>query len=142
MAAILEPRSHHRSRPAPVGPFAGRPVLTRAEQRPGHLAAVAAPVEPLVTPAMVAAMAAAVLVAALLALGIGAGTFSGLVPTPGTGSVAAADGTVVVVEPGDSVWSIARSLQPEGDVRPLVHRIVQVNGSRLLQPGQEIVVPS
>lgn len=141
MAAILEPRSHHRTRPVPARP-GGRPLITSAEHRPSRLATVAAPPEPLLTTRVVAAMVATVVVAALFAVGIGAGAFSGLVPEPGTATVAAAESTVVVVEPGDSLWSIARRVQPEGDVRPLVHRIVQVNGSRLLQPGQEIVVPN
>jgi nucleoid-associated protein YgaU len=86
-------------------------------------------------------MVAAVLVAMVLAIGVGAGAFSSLVPTPGAAPIAAAEARVVVVEPGDSVWSIARSLQPEGDVRPLVHTIVQANGAEPLQPGQEILVP-
>ncbi|NLD76616.1 MAG: LysM peptidoglycan-binding domain-containing protein [Acidimicrobiales bacterium] len=131
MAAIIEPRTHLH------GATSYRP-----SRPPRHLSAVAVPVEPLFSPAALAAMAAALLVAVLLALGIGAGAFSGLVPTPGSEPIAAADARVVVVEPGDSVWSIARSIQPEGDLRPLVHRIVQANGAAPLQPGQQLVVPA
>jgi hypothetical protein len=100
------------------------------------------PAEPLLPGSTVAAMVAAVVVAALLALGIGMGAFSALVPTPGAATLAADEGRTVVVEPGDSVWSIARAIQPEGDLRPLVHRIVQVNGAAPLQPGQQLVVPT
>ena len=149
MAAIIEPRTHNLGATA-FGP--SRP--------PRHLSAVAVPVaagpaghgravpfvverpvEPLLAPATVAAMIATVVVAALLALGIGGGAFSALVPAPGDAAATASGGRVVVVEPGDSVWSIARSVQPEGDVRPLVHRIIQANGGSPLQPGQQLVVP-
>jgi hypothetical protein len=95
----------------------------------------------IVTPAMVMAAVAAVVVATLLSLGIGSGAFSALVPTPGSAPATGAAATVVVVEPGDSIWSIARRVQPSGDVRPLVHRIIQANGSGPLHPGQELVVP-
>ena len=33
-----------------------------------------------------------------------------------------------VVQPGDTVWSVARRLQPDGDVRPVVDRIVAARG--------------
>ncbi len=47
----------------------------------------------------------------------------------------------VVVQPGDSLWSIARHLQPQGDVRPLVDRMVKANGSAAIVAGQTIAVP-
>jgi len=46
-----------------------------------------------------------------------------------------------VVRPGDTIWSIARRVQPEGDVRPLVDRITSHRGGSPLQLGEEIVVP-
>ena len=45
-----------------------------------------------------------------------------------------------VVAPGDSLWSIARSLQPQGDVRPLVHRMEQAYGVNL-QVGSVLTLP-
>jgi hypothetical protein len=36
------------------------------------------------------------------------------------------------VEPGDTFWSIARRMQPDGDVRPLVDRLVAAHGSALV----------
>ena len=36
-------------------------------------------------------------------------------------------GQVVIVKPGDTLWSIARKMQPTGDVRPLVDRIATLN---------------
>jgi hypothetical protein len=49
----------------------------------------------------------------------------------------------VVVEPGDTVWSIATSLAPDDDPRPVVDAIVAANGGSALVPGQrlELVVP-
>ena len=45
---------------------------------------------------------------------------------------------VYVVQPGDTVWSIAHELDPTGDPRALVDRIVTLNGSAALQPGQRL----
>jgi hypothetical protein len=51
--------------------------------------------------------------------------------------------TTVVVSPGDTVWSIASSLAPGTDPRPVVDAIVEANGGSTLVAGQrlEIVVP-
>lgn len=46
-----------------------------------------------------------------------------------------------VVQPGDTLWSIARSLQPEGDVRPLVDDLAASRQGRPLQPGERIELP-
>ena len=48
---------------------------------------------------------------------------------------------VYVVQPGDTLWSIARRLWPQGDVRPLVHRLIAVNGDAALEVGQRLAVP-
>ena len=45
-----------------------------------------------------------------------------------------------VVQPGDTVWSIARRLQPEGDVRPFVDRLVSAHGGATLTVGEVIPV--
>jgi len=45
------------------------------------------------------------------------------------------------VQPGDTIWSIARRVQPQGDVRPVVDRILSTRGGRPLQVGEEITVP-
>lgn len=48
---------------------------------------------------------------------------------------------VWVVRPGDTLWSIARAVQPHGDERPLVDRLsAEVGGN--LYPGQEIALPA
>ena len=45
-----------------------------------------------------------------------------------------------VAQPGDTIWSVARRLQPEGDVRPLVDRLVAARGSAGLAVGEVIHV--
>jgi Tfp pilus assembly protein FimV len=50
-------------------------------------------------------------------------------------------GSGYVVQPGDTLWSIARRLQPEGDVRPLVDQLVDLNGGTDLAVGQQLPIP-
>jgi hypothetical protein len=54
----------------------------------------------------------------------------------------AAEATVVVVQPGDTLWTIARTMQPEGDHRALVSALSELTDGAVLQPGQRIVVPA
>jgi Tfp pilus assembly protein FimV len=46
-----------------------------------------------------------------------------------------------MVQPGDTLWSIARRLQPAGDVRPLVHQLIALNGGASLGIGQRLAIP-
>ncbi len=87
----------------------------------------------------------ALVVAALLAVTLS--TVGALTPAPGGAVVAggvdvAPPGPTVVVQPGDSLWTIARSIQPDGDVRPLVQQLAALNGGALLQVGQVLALPS
>lgn len=61
-------------------------------------------------------------------------------PDPAAAPAAPADPEVYVVRPGDTVWSIASSLQPEGDVRPLVDQLTERAGGSGLQAGQRIAL--
>ena len=45
-----------------------------------------------------------------------------------------------VVQPGDTLWQVARQMQPTGDVRPLVDRWTRARHGRPLQVGEAIVV--
>ncbi len=45
---------------------------------------------------------------------------------------------VHIVQPGDTLWSVARGLQPDGDVRPLVARLRASSGGGPLIPGQRV----
>lgn len=47
-------------------------------------------------------------------------------------------GDVYVVRPGDTMWSIASGLQPDGDVRALVDQLTERAGGSGLQAGQRI----
>lgn len=53
------------------------------------------------------------------------------------------DGLVLrTVQDGETLWSIAVELQPSGDPRPLVDRLVHLNGGSQLLAGVSIVVPA
>jgi Tfp pilus assembly protein FimV len=46
----------------------------------------------------------------------------------------------VVVEPGDTVWSIAEALAGGDDVRPVVDAIVAANGGAQLVAGERLLI--
>ena len=46
--------------------------------------------------------------------------------------------TTYVVQPGDTLWTIARALQPVGDVRPLVDELARRRHGRALQVGERV----
>ncbi len=62
--------------------------------------------------------------------------------TTGAPAVAAASEPIVyVVQPGDTLWSIAAAIKPENqDLRSTVSRLVDAAGGPVIQPGQRIVV--
>jgi len=51
--------------------------------------------------------------------------------------------TTVVVQPGQTLWTVARSIAPNADVRLTVARIQDLNGitGAAVRPGQQLVVP-
>ena len=49
---------------------------------------------------------------------------------------------VHIVQPGETWWSLARSIQPSGDVRPLVAQLSRANGKQPLMIGQRIELPA
>jgi len=117
----------------------------RAARRAGGRPALALVAEPGVErePAPVAAI-----VAGCLALFLVLGAFvivsgrGGLADVHRPAAATASPGAPeVTVAAGDTVWSIARRLQPTGDVRPLVEEIVALNGGADLRPGQHLVLP-
>lgn len=52
------------------------------------------------------------------------------------------DAGVVVVKPGDTLWSIATWLDPGADPRRLVAELRELAGSAVLRPGQRLVIPA
>lgn len=91
---------------------------------------------------IVAALALTVLVlvawAALRVVGAAIPLAAGEPSTPMV-SIAA---STYVVQPGETLWSIARHLDPDGDPRPVVDRLAAANGGTQLRAGEVIVLPA
>lgn len=49
--------------------------------------------------------------------------------------------TSLVVQPGDTLWSIAAKVAPQADVRQTVAHLVELNGSKSLTVGQHLQLP-
>jgi LysM repeat protein len=84
-------------------------------------------------------------VGVVLAVGVVAQVVTGAVgasavagSSPSVAAAPAQAGSVYVVAPGDTLWSIARHLQPSGDVRPLVDQLSRRAGGASLQAGQRL----
>lgn len=89
------------------------------------------------------AVALMVVVTAGLALVL---ALQGLLASLGGGAGAGPDRppapvAVYVVQPGDTFWGIARQLDPGGDPRPLVARMVAAHGSPALVAGERLALP-
>lgn len=86
-----------------------------------------------------AALAAVVAVAiVLLADAVVARTAGGGNPHPVAGTSEAA---VHVVQPGETLWSIAQTLQAGTDVRLVVDRLIDLNGHAPIVVGQRLQLP-
>jgi nucleoid-associated protein YgaU len=143
MSAAAALQLHPRTRPTTVPPGPGsppRPALRVLEggRAPGRVARQA-----VYRRRRLAALAlvAVVLVAALLlANAVVARTAGGGTPTPVAGTSASA---VHVVQPGDTLWSIAADVAGTGDVREVVDLIQELNGLQdaVLMPGQVLELP-
>ena len=86
-----------------------------------------------------------VVVALAVAGGLGLAALAGVL-VPGDGSrdsFRLAGGSSVVVEPGDTLWSIAAAVAGDGDVRAVVHTIRRINGldGAPIMPGQVLQLP-
>ena len=124
MVAIAHPAKSSRSPSRPV--LVVLPPVTRPEAgvyRRRRLAVLFAALSLLALPA-----------AALLV----SGPTTATVPTASAPAAAAPARAVYVVQPGDTLWSIAHKLDPTGDPRETVDRLVGLNGSAALQPGQRL----
>ena len=83
-----------------------------------------------------------VVVALILGLGLGLMSFGRQAGANRTAEAEAADAVTIVVEPGDTIWGIARTLAPGADPRPMADSLADLAGGTELQPGQRIVVPA
>lgn len=91
-----------------------------------------------------AATTTVVLAALGILLGAGSLAGAGQAPSP-TSALSRLDTRPVaaathVVQPGDTFWSLARRIQPDGDVRPLVARLRAAHGPGPLQPGEALLL--
>ncbi len=140
-AAALHLPLSPRRQPTTVPPGPGtprRPALRVLEggRAPGRLAQrTVYRRRRLVALAVVLLLTAAVLV---LANAVLARTAGGGTPAPVAGT---SSPSVHVVQPGDTLWSIARELQPGGDVRLTVDRLAELNGGAPLVVGQRLELP-
>jgi nucleoid-associated protein YgaU len=78
-----------------------------------------------------------------LALGVAIGSWLGPLLAGGDGDLRLAGVQSVVVQPGDTLWSIAAGVAGTADVREVVDRIQELNGLRgtVLIPGQVLELP-
>ena len=86
---------------------------------------------------LVLVAAVLVVIAARAALGALGG---GPLAAPETPAARGGAAAVYFVQPGDTYWSIARRLQPSGDVRVLVDRLSSEHSGAPLQPGEQLVL--
>lgn len=68
---------------------------------------------------------------------VGSGSFAAPAPAP---PVLVGE-RVHIVQSGDTLWTIARDVQPTGDVRRLVDRLAAARGGASLQVGERIALP-
>jgi nucleoid-associated protein YgaU len=78
-----------------------------------------------------------------MAAGVAVGSWLGPLLGGADGDLRLAGDSSVVVQSGDTLWSIASSLDGDGDVRALIDEIQQLNGLRgsELRPGQTLLLP-
>ena len=102
---------------------------------------------------VVAILAVAVLAVAFLLASAAVARIAGGAPSPAAGgssptSAAAASAAGVaapattVVQPGDTLWSIAAAVAPDVDVRITVDQLIALNGSSPIVVGQELELPA
>lgn len=80
-------------------------------------------------------------VAVVVGLLLGLASFGRSADATSTPEAEAAAAVLVVVQPGDTLWSIAETLAPGTDPRPIVAELREVAGPGSLQPGQLLSVP-
>jgi hypothetical protein len=126
MAAI----AYAESRTAEI---ASRPRLVVIEGR----GAVAACRQPRVVYVRRRLVALAVAAALLAVVAFGLGVVRGAPATDDPRPIAT---RVHVVQPGDTLWSIARELEPTSDPRAVVDRLAALNGGSSVSVGQRLVL--
>jgi nucleoid-associated protein YgaU len=141
-AAALQLRPQPRLQPTTPPPGRGAPArphlrVLEGGQAPARQAQAAAYRRRRVVALLVVAAVVAALV--FLASAVLAGNAGGGTPSSAAGT--SASGAVHVVQPGDTLWSIARDLDLGGDVRLTVDRLAELNGGAPLAVGQRLLLP-
>jgi LysM domain len=126
----LEPRSPARPEPAPHSPARPEPARERVATVPLRLTRRGR---------VVVAVAAALLLAAL-SLVIAASAQATNHPVPRTAQQGLAQ---VIVRPGQSLWSVAESADPDADTRVVIQQIIELNGltGDVVFAGERLWVP-
>lgn len=122
---------------------AGRPAGGLAGEVPAAAGTVRLPEAVYRRRRAAVAMFAAAAVTAVLALGRPDGVPPGEVslwPSRGEVTLPAELPGVYVVQPGDTLWDIARTVAPGADPRTLVSELAEAAGGAALEPGQGIVI--
>jgi len=88
-------------------------------------------------------VAVAIVVGLVLTAWLG---FEALAGPPGVSGGASSASTAappatIVVAPGDTFWSIASRIEPQGDPRPLIDRLVAAHGGGVLHAGEHLPLP-
>ena len=86
-------------------------------------------------------LATLVVVVVLLAGAISARLAGGGNPSTAVGAPSRIASQEWIVQPGDTLWSIAAELAPDADPRAVVDRLVDANGGDPLEVGQRLVLP-
>jgi hypothetical protein len=62
---------------------------------------------------------------------------------PAAPRAARQDAALVVIRPGQTLWSVAESADPDADPRLVIQRIIDLNGltGYVIQPGERLWVP-
>ena len=129
--------------------FSPTPFGHRSQAVSGIVFTDNAPVRPRRLPAEVyrrRRVAAAVLVVTFLVLvawtvvSLAGGYFTGVADAAPT---SAGEGArVAIVQPGDTLWTIAGDIDTDVDLRTTVDQLVELNGSSALTVGQRLVLPA
>ena len=127
------------SRPSPVG----RPRLVVLEGGRGRTGPVSSPLcRPVRHPAALVRRRRLVLLITVAALAFLAASWfddGASVPTQAeVSSLTVDDDAVYVVQPGDTLWSIARRLGSNGDVRATVDALIDRHGSASVSVGDRL----
>ncbi len=116
------------------------PAQTARPEPASHGQAAAAPLRLTRRGRIVVAAAAALLVSLLSLLATGAAQATSHSAPP---RVADRNLAQVVVQPGQSLWSVAQSADPSADPRQVMQQIIELNGltSDVIMTGQRLWVP-